>query len=687
MFRKLRLIGGGTCLTGILLFILGGGFKPLTIPMLASAQHNTRDGVGQPGFAQAADVSPIPPSYKSSPITITPDGDTLLVANPDSNTVTLVDTLSGAVIAEVPVGIDPRSVAVSLTGEQAFVANQGSDSLSVIDITAHVVAETISVGHQPVGVAVSPAGDLVALAERGDDTVRLLVTTSLETVALLPVADRPYGLVFTPDGHRLLVTHLLRGEVTLITLYSYAAFLPSIALDSHPTRAEFASPGPLATKIASTKPTALTIEQRSTPANPKFPSYILQSIIPTWENIAPAPAGIINSTGTWLYLPQTMANGQGLDIQFDATVFPKVSVINLLTNSNQLNQQISLPEADRPVGLPWDVALARFDSELWVVNSASNDISVVNISNPTHPVRTAHIPVGDNPRGIILSPDGMTAYVNNTLAGTVSRIDTSAYTVTQVITVSTIPLPPALLNGKRLFFSSASNSLAQARWISCNTCHVEGEADGRTWKVQYLGAVPPGEQAVITRNTSSLLGMIETYPLRWSAEWNESADSEFSVRFEQFGSGLIQGAMNPTLGAPNSGRSYDLDCLASFIDSLPAPPPRPHILTDSELRGKALFESTETRCAVCHPAPLYTDLLVHDVGTADGSGEWFGPGIDTPTLRFLYDSAPYLHDGSAYTLWEVLTIKNPADEHGVTSILSSQQLEDLIAFLLVLPIP
>jgi YVTN family beta-propeller protein len=57
---------------------------------------------------------------------------------------------------------------------------------------------------------------------------------------------------------------------------------------------------------------------------------------------------------------------------------------------------------------------------LWVVNSASNDVSVINISNPAHPTRVANIPVEDNPRGIVMAPDGSRAYVNNTLAGTIS---------------------------------------------------------------------------------------------------------------------------------------------------------------------------------------------------------------------------------------------------------------------------
>jgi YVTN family beta-propeller protein len=597
----------------------------------------------------------------SSAIAVTADGDTLLVVNPDSNSLSMVGLGMLTTLLELPVGVDPRSVAVSTDGDTAYVANQGSDSFSVIDIPARVVTVTVSVGDRPVGVAVSPNGRFVAVAELGDDTVRLLDAASLATLSLTPVADRPYALAFTPDSRRLLVTHLLSGDVTLLTIQPFTVYLPLIVHTQ-----------------------GMPYGIRNTQHATCITFHVSRFTLPTWPNVAPAPAVVMNSSGTRAYLPQTMANGLGLNTGFDTTVFPKVSVLNLQTDSHQTSEHISLPETDWPVGLPWDAALAKNDAELWVVNAASNDVSVIDISNPTRPARVANIPVGDNPRGIVISLDGNTAYVNNTLAGTVSVIDANAYTVTEVITVTTIPLPPALLNGKRLYFSSARPDLARARWISCNTCHVEGEHDGRTWLLQYLGAVPPGATPIITRNTTSLLGMIETYPLRWSAEWNESADSEFSVRFEQFGTGLITGTMHPTLGPPNQGRSYDLDCLATFIDSLAAPA-RTHALTEAEQRGRAIFELPATGCARCHAAPLYTDLQVHDVGTADTYGEWFGPLIDTPTLRFLYDSAPYLHDGSAATLSDVLTTKNPNDEHGVTSYLSEQELDDLIAFLLALP--
>jgi YVTN family beta-propeller protein len=571
--------------------------------------------------------------FASSPIAITQDGHTLLVVNPDSNSLSIVDLDTPPIVTEISVGLDPRAVAIAPGDQRAYVANQGSNTVSVIDLAARTVSDTIAVGDRPVGVAVSSDNGVVAVAELGADRVRLIEPDTLATRAAFDIPDRPHGLAFTPNGHSLLVTHLLSGTVTHISL---------ITMDA--------------------------------------------ATINTWANVAPAPAVIVNQTSTRAYLPQTMAHGLGRNTQFDNTVFPKVSVLDLTSSTHLTAEHISLPETDQPVGLPWDAALAQNGAELWIVNAASNDISVLDLTDPTRPTRRAHLTVSHNPRGIVLSPDGAHAYVTNTLAGTVSVIDAANYTVVDEITVTTIPLPPVLLEGKRLFFSSATPDVAQAGWIACNTCHVEGEHDGRTWLLQYTGDVPAGADPVVVRNTTSLLGMIETYPLRWSAEWDESADSEFSVRFEQFGTGLIaDGPMHETLAAPNQGRSYALDALAAYIDSLTVPD-RIHALSPAAERGRALFESATTGCAECHPAPLYTNLQAYDVGTVQpGPGEWFGPVIDTPSLRFLYDSAPYLHDGSAATLHDVLTTANPADAHGTTSHLTDQEIADLAAFLLALP--
>ena len=77
-------------------------------------------------------------------------------------------------------------------------------------------------------------------------------------------------------------------------------------------------------------------------------------------------------------------------------------------------------------------------------------------------------------------------------------------------------------------------------------------------------------------------------------------------------------------------------------------------------------------------------ILFYDITTLlrdpVGLGEALD-GLDTPTLRGLWRSAPYLHDGSAPTLRSVLTERNGGDAHGVTSDLDDTDLDALVLYL------
>ena len=341
-------------------------------------------------------------------------------------------------------GANPQSVTVFASGTLAYVANKDADTVSIVDLQSQVEIEEIRVGDSPVGVAISPEGRFLAIAELGSDTIRFVHGRTLTTLSVIPVGDRPYGLSYTPDGHFLLVTHLLKGEISVIPVRPYRRFLPTISSGG-------SGQGVVAAR--NTRP------QSMQPGTNVF-------TVTTWPHIAPAPSVVVNTAGTRAFLPQTMANGQGLNTQFDNTVFPKVSVLNLETWVHQSSEHISLPEIDRPVGLPWDVALARNDTELWIVNSASNDISVVDITNPAVPAPRAHLTVGHNPRSIVFAPGGSRAYINNTLSGTISVIDTEQYTITAEIEITDIPLPPLLLNGKPVRCWNTSSINPDSRLIS-----------------------------------------------------------------------------------------------------------------------------------------------------------------------------------------------------------------------------
>lgn len=80
-------------------------------------------------------------------------------------------------------------------------------------------------------------------------------------------------------------------------------------------------------------------------------------------------------------------------------------------------------------------------------------------------------------------------------------------------------------------------------------------------------------------------------------------------------------------------------------------------LSRSGQRGRRLFEDPAIGCALCHPYPWFTDLQRHSVGTENPLDPPRAQ-FDTPSLIEFWRTGPYLHDGSALTIREVLTLKN-----------------------------
>src|SRR4029079_2165618 len=104
----------------------------------------------------------------------------------------------------------------------------------------------------------------------------------------------------------------------------------------------------------------------------------------------------------------------------------------------------------------------------------------------------------------------------------------------------------------------------------------------------------------------------------------------------------------------------------------------------SELRGQELFFG-KAQCSVCHPAPYYTDGLMHNLKTA----RFYKPRMingrmashDRPRktfpLRGIKDSPPYLHDDRCLTLEDTVEFFNLI--LGVK--LDAGEKSDLVAFL------
>jgi cytochrome c peroxidase len=218
--------------------------------------------------------------------------------------------------------------------------------------------------------------------------------------------------------------------------------------------------------------------------------------------------------------------------------------------------------------------------------------------------------------------------------------------------------------------------------MSCASCHLEGDMDGRTWLLAGIGP----------RSTVSLRGAALTGALHWDADACTIHDvAESTIRGLMGGFGLIPGTPRKACSGPsNAGLSAEMDALVAYCATLTPKKPPFDLDASAVARGAAIFNRQDVGCAVCHPAPLYTNstltkpFLKHDVGTLADPYEASGAAFDTPSLLMLWDTAPYLHDGSAATLMDVLTTKNRQDLHGRTSHLTDAERADLVTFLMSL---
>ena len=86
----------------------------------------------------------------------------------------------------------------------------------------------------------------------------------------------------------------------------------------------------------------------------------------------------------------------------------------------------------------------------------------------------------------------------------------------------------------------------------------------------------------------------------------------------------------------------------------------------------------KAECDGCHSGQTFEDGKPHDVGTGTITGE---DRIDTPALRGVRLTAPYLHDGRATTVEEVFTKYNAKKQHGEADGLTAEELADLVAYL------
>ena len=140
-----------------------------------------------------------------SGLAVTPDGTTLLVANREADTVSVVDLASRRETATIPVGHHPFGLVIDAQGRRAYTANVTGDDVSVIDIAARREVGRVKTGERPYVVALAQGRGFVT--DQYGNSVTAFDLNSLEVLRTIDVGDHPEGIAADLAGRFLYVAN------------------------------------------------------------------------------------------------------------------------------------------------------------------------------------------------------------------------------------------------------------------------------------------------------------------------------------------------------------------------------------------------------------------------------------------------------------------------------------------------
>lgn len=588
----------------------------------------------------------------------------LYSANYDNDSVSVIDAASMAKVGEVPVSRGPISLALA-PGGKLWVLHRDAYSLSIIDIATLSVEKEVPLPYasQPMGLAISPTGDFAYVTLMATGKLLSLLPETAEVVGEADVGGPARGVSVSHDGSQIYVTRF-------------------ISQDTHGEVVRFDN------RLIETTRFELPIDTTTMDTDQQgrgLPNYLF--------SVALSPDGV------WAWVPgkkDNIVRGPFRDEKHttdDNTVRPLVALLNVADGTEHVERRIDLDDRN----LPNQVVFTALGNYAFVSLAGTAAIDVRD--GYTGDFVTAIKETGFAPRGMVLTEDNK-LFVHGSLsrsvvvydvADIVSSVSQTATRLTEIPTVESEKLDAQVLRGKQLFFNSSDTRMSDQGYLSCASCHFDGAEDGRVWDF--------GDAGEGLRNSVSLLGRRGTAQgnVNWSGSFDEIQDADDNIRTIFGGKGFLSaeqlavGTVATALGDKKAGLSPELDAMAAYVDSLDQYHKSPFrnpdgTLTADGVAGRAIFK--RLGCGFCHTGAESTDSSrgkLHDVGTLKRtSGARAGEplfGIDTPTLNGVWESAPYLHDGSAATLRDVLTTQNPEDRHAFTSELSAQELDQLVSYM------
>ncbi len=313
------------------------------------------------------------------------------VADPGPNTITPIDTATGA--AETPLAFgdfEPNAIAVTPNGTTAYVVPTQSDEtaeIAPINTATNTVGTPINTGDPVSALAISPDGSTIYAVSATDNAVVPISVATQTAGTPIPVGDDPSAVAFAPDGTMAYVTNYDGASVTPIDVATRTADSP-IGVNFFPTAIAITPDGSTAFVVNSGDASVTAINL----ATQSISSPIFVGANPTAIAITP--------NGSSAYV---VNNG-------DASVTP----INTATDAVGANINVG--------SSPVAIAVTP-DGSTAYVTGGTDDATPINTAT-----NTAGTPIdaGGDPEGIAITPDqGPSAALTATTVGATTAFDAS----------------------------------------------------------------------------------------------------------------------------------------------------------------------------------------------------------------------------------------------------------------------
>ncbi len=588
--------------------------------------------------------------------------------------------------------VSPYNMTLSEDGNRLYVIAQESNELLVVDPAAGKLLKKLQVGERPHTIVLSKDGQSAYVSNQWADNIYRVDLNTIQVTDTLMTGTGPSGMVISPDGKQLYCVNSYSNNISVFDLETQterrrlkAGNNPvSAAITPDGSEVYVSSRRSIPVEHMTSPITEMTVTgtkyQRVTARKRWKDAYIM-------ENVEVTPSG--DMAISTLIRPKNLI--PAVQIERGWMMTHGIGIIE--RNENGRMVQLLLDEPNAYYADPFDIVISADGLRAYVSHGAVDMISVIDLDairillkeSSDEQLDTYANHLGLSSRYVIgriqtgANPKGMALSPDGNTLYVAERLDDhiGVFNTATLLSEGSIDLEgPKRITPVR-FGRQVLNNAGHTfqNQYACYTCHPDVHEDGLVYN---MAGTDMGRNLA---NVQTLRDIGKIPPYKWNGK-NQTIYKQDGMRFSTI------------LTRTEAFSHKELDALVAYIVVGNPNPPNlrfnPHgELTAAQERGKVIFYRdfdnygneipVDNRCYTCHPPPYFTNLELTDVGTLADSDDPMK--FDVPQLNNVYESAPYLHDGKAHTLEEIWTRYNDYDEHGVANDMTKDELNDLVEYL------